>query len=107
MNVAGTPKNSGRFFYRCPYWRDRRVDCGFFRWVDEMQKVTGRKSIGETSKSEDGILTNLQNGQIHLEETIDVAEDLQRKEDDRVAASKRMLEEIRVIKQSVSLAFLA
>ncbi|CAN1776580.1 hypothetical protein LINPERHAP1_LOCUS13692 [Linum perenne] len=77
INVAGTPKNSGRFFYRCPYWRDRRVDCGFFRWADEMQKVTGRKSIGETK-------------------------DLQRKEDDRVAAIETMLEEIRVIKQSVA-----
>ncbi|CAN1197465.1 hypothetical protein LINPERPRIM_LOCUS15236 [Linum perenne] len=102
INVAGTPKNSGRFFYRCPYWRDRRVDCGFFRWADEMQKVTGRKSIGETSNNEDEIFVNLQNSQIHLEETIDVAEDLQRKEDDRVAAIETMLEEIRVIKQSVA-----
>ncbi|CAN1807774.1 hypothetical protein LINPERHAP1_LOCUS25155 [Linum perenne] len=57
MNVAGTPKNMGRFFYRCPYWRDRRVDCGFFRWVDQMTKVTERMSTGETSKSDDGITT--------------------------------------------------
>ncbi|CAN1789928.1 hypothetical protein LINPERHAP1_LOCUS18648 [Linum perenne] len=77
MNVVGTPKNMGRFFYRCPYWRDRRVDCGFFRWVDQMTKVTKR-------------------------EPINVASYLQRKNDDRVAAGERMLEEIRVIKQRVA-----
>ncbi|CAN1129838.1 hypothetical protein LINPERHAP2_LOCUS5472 [Linum perenne] len=76
INVAGTPKNKGRFFYRCPYWRDRRVDCGFFRWVE-------------------------QKGQIYLEEPVDDASYLQRKDDDGVAAGERMLEEIRVIKQSV------
>ncbi|CAN1310009.1 hypothetical protein LINPERPRIM_LOCUS27920 [Linum perenne] len=77
INVAGTPKNMGRFFYRCPYWRDWRVDCGFFRWVE-------------------------QKGQIYLEEPVDDASYLQRKDDDGVAAGERMLEEIRVIKQSVA-----
>ncbi|CAN1823138.1 hypothetical protein LINPERHAP1_LOCUS30250 [Linum perenne] len=67
----------GRFFYRCPYWRDRRVDCGFFRWVDKMKKI-------------------------YLEEPVDVATYLQRKDDDGVAAGERIIEEIRVIKQSVA-----
>ncbi|CAN1331423.1 hypothetical protein LINPERPRIM_LOCUS35318 [Linum perenne] len=102
INVAGTPKNMGRFFYRCPYWRDRRVDCGFFRWVDKMKKVTERMSTGETSKSDKEISSKLQNDQIYLEEPVDVATYLQRKDDDGVAAGERIIEEIRVIKQSVA-----
>ncbi|CAN1751800.1 hypothetical protein LINPERHAP1_LOCUS4451 [Linum perenne] len=35
VKVAGTPKNMGRSFYRCPLWKDRNADCGFFRWIDE------------------------------------------------------------------------
>ncbi|CAN1780478.1 hypothetical protein LINPERHAP1_LOCUS15101 [Linum perenne] len=94
MNVAGTPNNRGRIFYRCPYWRDRRADCGFFRWVDQMP-------VGEASKMEDGISSNMQNCQLN-QESINVAQYLQRKEDDRAVAGERMLEEISAIRQSVA-----
>ncbi|CAN1325113.1 hypothetical protein LINPERPRIM_LOCUS33389 [Linum perenne] len=40
----------GRSFYRCPYWQDRRVDCGFFRWVDELPKVEGGVIVAELSR---------------------------------------------------------
>ncbi|CAN1806324.1 hypothetical protein LINPERHAP1_LOCUS24639 [Linum perenne] len=76
MNVAGTPKNRGRFFYRCPFWRDGRADCGFFRWVDQMPKEKERMVVGDTRY-------------------------LQRNDDARATAGERMLEEIRVLKQSV------
>ncbi|CAN0893196.1 hypothetical protein LINGRAHAP2_LOCUS18010, partial [Linum grandiflorum] len=35
VKVAGTSRNKGRAFYCCPYWRNRFVSCGYFKWVDE------------------------------------------------------------------------
>ncbi|CAN0899794.1 hypothetical protein LINGRAHAP2_LOCUS20475 [Linum grandiflorum] len=37
--VAGTPRNAGRIFYRCPYWQNKSVDCGFFRWANERDGI--------------------------------------------------------------------
>ncbi|CAN1756672.1 hypothetical protein LINPERHAP1_LOCUS6214 [Linum perenne] len=85
MNVAGTPKNRGRVFYRCPFWRDGRADCGFFRWVDQMPKEKERMVVRDTT----------------MEDSNDVAGYLQRNDDPRDTAGERMLEEIRVIKQTV------
>ncbi|CAN0881636.1 hypothetical protein LINGRAHAP2_LOCUS14352 [Linum grandiflorum] len=36
VKVAGTEKNRGRAFYRCQYRKDKSVDCGYFKWVDEL-----------------------------------------------------------------------
>ncbi|CAN0914890.1 hypothetical protein LINGRAHAP2_LOCUS28803 [Linum grandiflorum] len=36
VKIAGTPKNRGRAFYRCPYWQDKTGDCQFFKWADEL-----------------------------------------------------------------------
>ncbi|CAN0905022.1 hypothetical protein LINGRAHAP2_LOCUS23429 [Linum grandiflorum] len=38
--VAGTLKNRGRVFYRCPYWQEKSADCGFFKWADERDSGT-------------------------------------------------------------------
>ncbi|CAN1185702.1 hypothetical protein LINPERHAP2_LOCUS37719 [Linum perenne] len=81
VNVAGTPNNMGRSFYRCPYWRDRNVDCGFFRWVDQTPKV-----------KEEGNSSTMQHRQYNQED----------KDDGRAAAGEAILEEIRAIKQSVA-----
>ncbi|CAN0919585.1 hypothetical protein LINGRAHAP2_LOCUS31543 [Linum grandiflorum] len=37
----------GRSFYRCPYWHDKRVDCKFFQWVDEMPELEEGFTVGE------------------------------------------------------------
>ncbi|CAN0843446.1 hypothetical protein LINGRAHAP2_LOCUS3860 [Linum grandiflorum] len=34
LKVAGTTKNPGRRFLRCPFWKNSSADCGFFEWVD-------------------------------------------------------------------------
>ncbi|CAN1144568.1 hypothetical protein LINPERHAP2_LOCUS14174 [Linum perenne] len=39
--IAGTPNNMGRSFFRCPYWQDKHMDCGFFRWADDRTKELG------------------------------------------------------------------
>ncbi|CAN1224660.1 hypothetical protein LINPERPRIM_LOCUS2316 [Linum perenne] len=70
MNVAGTPKNRGRVFYRCPFWRDGRADCGFFRWVDQMPKEKERMVVRDTT----------------MEDSNDVAGYLQRNDDPRDTA---------------------
>ncbi|CAN0917249.1 hypothetical protein LINGRAHAP2_LOCUS30173 [Linum grandiflorum] len=35
IKVAGTPKNRGKAFYRCPFWKDSSMDCGYFKWAQE------------------------------------------------------------------------
>ncbi|CAN1327701.1 hypothetical protein LINPERPRIM_LOCUS34233 [Linum perenne] len=35
LKVAGTQRNRGRPFYRCPFWRS--ADCGYFLWADDRQ----------------------------------------------------------------------
>ncbi|CAN1164225.1 hypothetical protein LINPERPRIM_LOCUS33055, partial [Linum perenne] len=35
VNTSSTKKNPGRKFYCCRHWKDKNVDCGFFRWVDD------------------------------------------------------------------------
>ncbi|CAN1253594.1 hypothetical protein LINPERPRIM_LOCUS8355 [Linum perenne] len=37
-NTSGTRKNPGRKFYYCRHWKDKSVDCGFFKWVDVVNK---------------------------------------------------------------------
>ncbi|CAN1172946.1 hypothetical protein LINPERHAP2_LOCUS30366 [Linum perenne] len=39
--ISGTPNNMGRSFFRCPYWQDKHVDCGFFRWADHRTSQPG------------------------------------------------------------------
>ncbi|CAN0900320.1 hypothetical protein LINGRAHAP2_LOCUS20773 [Linum grandiflorum] len=39
LKVAGTEKNMGKSFYRCPFWQDKLVDCGFFKWASEKISV--------------------------------------------------------------------
>ncbi|XP_057745559.1 uncharacterized protein At1g43920, Chloroplastic-like [Arachis stenosperma] len=33
---SGTAMNPGRWFFRCPNWKNS--DCNFFAWVDEMEE---------------------------------------------------------------------
>ncbi|CAN1243645.1 hypothetical protein LINPERPRIM_LOCUS5754 [Linum perenne] len=40
LKTAGTPNNFGRLFYRCPYWNDKKLDCGFFKWAEYRDRVT-------------------------------------------------------------------
>ncbi|CAN1153097.1 hypothetical protein LINPERHAP2_LOCUS19175 [Linum perenne] len=91
VNIAGTPNNMGRSFYRCLYWRDRKVDCGFFRWVDQTQKV-----------KEEGNSSPLQHRQYNEEDSVDIAEYSKRKEDGKAAAVETILEEIRAVRKSVA-----
>ncbi|CAN1275325.1 hypothetical protein LINPERPRIM_LOCUS15666 [Linum perenne] len=81
INVAGTPNNMGRSFYRCPYWRDRNVDCGFFRWVDQTPKV--KEEVNSST---------VQQRQYNLDDN----------GDGRDVAGEAILEEIRAIRQSVA-----
>ncbi|CAN1324983.1 hypothetical protein LINPERPRIM_LOCUS33321 [Linum perenne] len=39
LKIAGTPNNFGRLFYRCPYWNDKKADCGFFKWAEYRDRV--------------------------------------------------------------------
>ncbi|CAL1393598.1 unnamed protein product [Linum trigynum] len=34
VNTSRTEDNPGRKFYSCPFWKDVKEDCRFFRWVD-------------------------------------------------------------------------
>ncbi|CAN1761908.1 hypothetical protein LINPERHAP1_LOCUS8105 [Linum perenne] len=34
INTSGNERNPGRRFYCCRHWKDKSVDCGFFKWVD-------------------------------------------------------------------------
>ncbi|CAN0858685.1 hypothetical protein LINGRAHAP2_LOCUS7399 [Linum grandiflorum] len=42
FKVAGTTRNRGRKFLRCPFWQNRRADCTYFKWVDETTTVVDR-----------------------------------------------------------------
>ncbi|CAN1825852.1 hypothetical protein LINPERHAP1_LOCUS31323 [Linum perenne] len=54
LKTAGTPNNFGRRFFRCPYWNDKKADCGFFKWVDERpreaQAATGDDFTNKTDE---------------------------------------------------------
>ncbi|CAL1400449.1 unnamed protein product [Linum trigynum] len=54
--------NPGRQFYGCPYWKNEKKNCGFFRWVhgivDEVDEETS--TIGSS--------------QLKLEENLRIAE---------------------------------
>ncbi|CAN1772939.1 hypothetical protein LINPERHAP1_LOCUS12344, partial [Linum perenne] len=34
IKTSGTEKNPGRKFYCCRHWKDKTLDCRFFKWVD-------------------------------------------------------------------------
>ncbi|CAN1126693.1 hypothetical protein LINPERHAP2_LOCUS3577, partial [Linum perenne] len=34
INTLGTERNPGRKFWCCRHWKDKSVDCGFFKWGD-------------------------------------------------------------------------
>ncbi|CAN0918800.1 hypothetical protein LINGRAHAP2_LOCUS31088 [Linum grandiflorum] len=39
VNISSTWHNPGRKFYRCRHWKDKALDCDFFKWVDEVSST--------------------------------------------------------------------
>ncbi|CAN0858926.1 hypothetical protein LINGRAHAP2_LOCUS7513 [Linum grandiflorum] len=51
VNVSQTGKNPCRRFYRCPFWKDKTMDCGYFKWTDEADGNGDIAVTGEHHKS--------------------------------------------------------
>ncbi|CAN0903537.1 hypothetical protein LINGRAHAP2_LOCUS22626 [Linum grandiflorum] len=45
VKVAGTTRNRGRKFLRCPFWQNSSADCTYFKWVDETTTVVDRSLL--------------------------------------------------------------
>ncbi|CAI0433182.1 unnamed protein product, partial [Linum tenue] len=80
LQVSGTDKNPGRKFYCCRYWKDSKVKCKFFVWVDEYEPKIWKES-------EDGLKTKL----IEMEECCRIA---RMKAERRKKAKNLLLEEL-------------
>ncbi|CAN1172978.1 hypothetical protein LINPERHAP2_LOCUS30384 [Linum perenne] len=101
VKVAGTPKNMGRSFYRCPLWKDRNADCGFFRWIDESSQGYEGASMAESCTAYHGLSAKHRNSEIALAESVQIVESLHRQFDERASTVDKLGEEIRVLRQSV------
>ncbi|CAN0843289.1 hypothetical protein LINGRAHAP2_LOCUS3798 [Linum grandiflorum] len=55
VKVAGTEKNRGRAFYRCRFWKDKSIDYGYFKWVDEQYAIGDVEMGSECGAINEGV----------------------------------------------------
>ncbi|CAN0861242.1 hypothetical protein LINGRAHAP2_LOCUS8149 [Linum grandiflorum] len=55
VKVAGTEKSRARAFYRCRFWKDKSVDCCYFKWVDQLQSDGDASMVYELRMIEKGL----------------------------------------------------
>ncbi|CAN0915920.1 hypothetical protein LINGRAHAP2_LOCUS29404, partial [Linum grandiflorum] len=72
VNVSQTGKNPRRRFYRCPFWKDKTLDCGYFKWTDE---VDGQRDITAATGEHHRSITELQRELTDCERRLAVAEE--------------------------------
>ncbi|CAN1165546.1 hypothetical protein LINPERPRIM_LOCUS33786 [Linum perenne] len=101
VKVAGTPKNMGRSFYRCPLWKDRNSDCGFFRWIDEIEQVYEGAAMAGSCKTTHELGGKRRSSEIGGAESVKSKETSHGEDDESASAVVKLTEEIRVLRQSV------
>ncbi|CAL1408211.1 unnamed protein product [Linum trigynum] len=84
VKTSGTNDNPGRRFYGCPYWKDVKKNCRFFRWAEKNDDVC-----------ED---TNIERLILQLEESLSIAES---KAERRKKEKKRIVEEGRKVNEEL------
>ncbi|CAN1269509.1 hypothetical protein LINPERPRIM_LOCUS13613 [Linum perenne] len=76
LKTAGTPSNFGRRFFRCPYWKEKNRDCGFFKWADDRARVAQAANEENLTNRNDELAAKLNDFEMALLEATDMVRSL-------------------------------
>ncbi|CAN1190085.1 hypothetical protein LINPERHAP1_LOCUS21840 [Linum perenne] len=76
LKTAGTPNNFGRIFYRCPYWKDKKSDCGLFKWAEDRDRVAEAGTGDEFTRRNVELAAKLNDFESALTEATDMVHTL-------------------------------